>query len=113
MHHLAFRRAYTLLYRRGAEPDLDPTEPWRYSRRAFKSQFSMTCANLAEFRAYWIGDPLRFLARSLICERQFRVPGGAIEIGVYERGIDPETFLADLDCVLLTHDIKRALAAAN
>lgn len=96
VHHLAFRREFAP----------------RYNRRAMKSQFSMSCSNLAEFRAYWIGDPERFLARSVACQRAFRIPAGAVEIGVYAHPFNPDAFLADLDCVIATIDNQARRSAA-
>lgn len=97
MHHFAFRRLYQPLY----------------DRRAMKSQFSMTCANLGEFRAYWFGDPGRFLARSVSCQRKFAIPANAVEIGLYAAPFNPDAFLADLDCTLATLDRQSARATAS
>lgn len=87
-----------------------------YGRREMKSQFSMSIANLGEFRAYWIGDPGRFLARSVSCQRKFSIPARAIEIGLYVAPFHSDSFLADLDCVLAAIDHEatreRALSAA-
>lgn len=84
VHHSTFRREYQPLY----------------DRRAVKSQFSMTCSNLAEFKAYWLPGERKLVARSVSCQREFRVPAEAVLIGHYAHGIDAEAFLKDLDCVI-------------
>lgn len=87
----------------------------RYYRAKMRSQFSMTIANLGAFRAFWIGNPERFLARSMSCTRQFRIPDGARLIGTYEQPFRPDAFLEDLDDVLaqLDHDAAQARAAST
>ena len=110
--HVLIRRDILreLLHERDFRAEFSPL----YERREMKSQFSMSCANLGEFRAYWIGDPARFLARSVSCQRKFSIPARAIEIGLYVAPFDPEAFLADLDCVLaaINYEATRERASA-
>ncbi len=107
-HHVVIRAA--VMHERDFRDAFSPL----YERREMKSQFSMSCANLGEFRAYWIGDPARFLARSVSCQRKFSIPARAIEIGLYVAPFDPEAFLADLDCVLaaINYEATRERASA-
>ena len=91
-HHLTFRRAFALIY----------------DRRAVKSQFSMSCANLAEFRAYWTPGARKLVARSVSCQREFRIPADAILVGLYAHPFNADAFLADLDCVLANLERQQA-----
>lgn len=95
-HHAAFRTHYSPLY----------------DRRQVKSQFSMSACNLPEFKAYWLPEKRKMLARSIACQRQFRIPADAIEIGLYAHPFNADAFLADLDCVIASLDIQRAHSAA-
>lgn len=92
VHHRTFRREFQPLY----------------DRRAVKSQFSMSCANLAEFRAYWTPGARKMVARSVSCQREFRIPADAILIGLYAHPFNADQFLADLDCVIATHERQQA-----
>ena len=85
-----------------------------YHRAAIRSQFSMTLANLGAFTAFWLGQPDRFVARSVSCTRRFRIPEGAHRIGTYEAPFSPDAFLEDLDDLLarLEHDARQAAAAS-
>lgn len=76
-----------------------------YDRAAIRSQFSMSLANLGEFRVYWLPEPRRIMARSVSCTRQFRVPPGAELVGVYSAPCRTDAFFDDLD------DLIRRLAA--
>ena len=76
-----------------------------YDRPAIRSQFSMSLANLGEFRVFWLPEPRRIMARSISCTRQFRVPAGAELVGVYSAPCKTEAFVDDLD------DLIRRLAA--
>lgn len=97
-HHAAFRRAFRPIY----------------DRRAVKSQFSMSCANLDQFHAYWLPSAKTLVARSIACRRRFRVPPGAIHVGTYANPCSADAFLDDLDCVLATleADATRSASAA-
>lgn len=88
LYHRAFRAAHTPLYDR---PDA-------------RSQFSMCCANLAEFRMYWDPPTGKLIARSVICARAFKVPPSVIAIGVYCAPFDPEDFLNDLDSSITAYE---------
>lgn len=76
-----------------------------YDRAAIRSQFSMSLANLGEFRVYWLPEPRRIMARSVSCTRQFRVPPGAELVGVYSAPCRTDAFFDDLD------DLIRRIAA--
>lgn len=84
-----------------------------YHRAAIRSQFSMSLANLGAFVAFWLGQPDRFVARSVSCTRRFRIPDGAHRIGTYEAPFSPDAFLEDLDDLLarLDRDARQAEAA--
>lgn len=98
MHEAAFRAQYRAVY----------------DRAAMRSQFSMCLANLVAFTAYWLGQPDRFVARSVSCTRRFRVPDGAHRIGTYEAPFSPDAFLEDLDDLLarIDRDARQAAAAS-
>lgn len=76
-----------------------------YDRAGIRSQFTMSLANLGEFRVYWLPAHRRIMARSISCTRQFRVPPGAELVGVYSNPFKTEAFFDDLD------DLIRRLAA--
>ncbi len=71
-----------------------------YDRAAIRSQFTMSLANLGEFRVYWLPARRRIMARSISCTRQFRVPPGAELVGVYSNPFKTEAFFDDLDDVI-------------
>ncbi len=96
LHHVTFRALY--------EPLFD--------RRQVRSQFSMTCANLAEFDVFWNPMKRKIIARSVTCSRRFALPAGVVKVGTYSSPFSAEDFLNDLDCLLATNDHPPALAAA-
>lgn len=85
-----------------------------YDRAAVRQQFTMSCANLGEFRAFWVPDHRRIACRSVSCSRQFRVPPGALEIGVYSAPCATDTFFEDLDDLLTRscHETREPAPAA-
>lgn len=96
VHHATFRRWFRPLY----------------DRRAVRSQFTMSLANLGEFRVFWLPDLRRMVARSVACSRHFRIPEGAVPVGTYSSPFTADQFLDDLDCVLATLDHEARSAAA-
>lgn len=94
--HGEFRRAHTALY----------------DRPGARSQFSMYCANLAEFRMYWNPATGKLIARSLVCARAFRLPPDIVTVGVYCAPFSPEEFLRDLDSCIALHERTSARQAA-
>lgn len=76
-----------------------------YDRAGMRQQFTMSLANLGEFRVYWLPEHRRIMARSISCTRQFRVPPGAELVGVYSAPCRTDQFFDDLD------DVIRRLAA--
>lgn len=71
-----------------------------YDRTEIYQWFSMTLANLDEFRAYWIPGRQSPIARGLSARKNWPVPPGAIFVGQYVPPCNPRTFLEDLDGVL-------------
>lgn len=71
-----------------------------YNRPRVRSQFSMSCANLGEFRVYWLPEHRTIMARSISCRRRFTVPDSAIMVGVYSAPCAAAQFLEDLDDVI-------------
>lgn len=84
-----------------------------YDRPDARSQFSMCCANLAEFRMLWNPATGKLIARSVICKREFRIPAGVVPIGVYCAPFDPEYFLSDLDSCITLYERYTAALQAN
>ena len=84
MHERAFRAAFYPIY----------------DRQQVRQQFTMSIANLGEFRVYWLPGVRRILARSVSCRRQFRVPDGATLIGTYGEPCEPAALFRDLDALL-------------
>ena len=74
-----------------------------YDREQVRQQFSMSLANLGEFRVYWLPEHRRILARSISCRRQFRVPDAAILVGTYGDPCEPAVLFRDLDELLAPH----------
>lgn len=85
MHERAFRAAYAPLY----------------DRAAIRQQFTMSLANLGEFRVYWLPSLRRIVVRSVSCRRQFRVPDDAILVGTYSDACPPADFFAALDEIIV------------
>lgn len=68
-----------------------------YDRAAVRQQFTMSVANLGEFRVFWLPAERRIVCRSVACSRQFRVPEGARLVGAYAAPCSVTTFFEDLD----------------
>jgi hypothetical protein len=68
-----------------------------YDRERIRAQFTMSLANLGDFRVYWLPDYKRIVCRSVCCRRQFRVPSGALLVGTYGEPCAPSTFFQALD----------------
>lgn len=97
MHERDFRAAFTPLY----------------ERAKVRQQFSMSAANLGEFRVYWLPEQRRIVARSISCNRHFAVPAGALEVGVYSAPCSITTFFEDLDeTIARGQSAQRAAARA-
>ncbi len=96
VHHFEFRRWFQPLY----------------DRRAVRSQFTMSLANLGEFRVFWLPALRRIMARSVSCTRQFAIPAGAVLVGTYSHPFRADAFLDDLDCAIATHEHAAAASAA-
>lgn len=73
-----------------------------YDRAAIRSQFTMSLANLGEFRVFWLPEHRRIMARSVSCTRHFKVPPGALLVGVYSTPCKTDAFFDDLDELLRT-----------
>lgn len=69
-------------------------------RLQIRGQVSMTLANLAAFRLYWLPNLRRVCARSLSVTRRFAVPAEAVLVGEYEAPIPTGDVLADLEELL-------------
>lgn len=82
-----------------------------YDREQVRQQFTMSLANLGEFRVYWVPGVRRILARSISCRRQFRVPDGSILVGTYGEPCAPGVMFRDLDS-LLAPSTEKARATA-
>lgn len=85
VHESEFRRAFSPLY----------------DRQAVRSQFSMSLANLGEFRVFWLPEHRRIMARSISCTRHFAIPEGAREVGVFSGPCKMADFFEALDFVVL------------
>lgn len=82
-----------------------------YDRAAIRSQFTMSLANLGEFRVFWLPELRRIMARSISCTRHFKVPEGALLVGVYSNPCRTDAFFDDLDELLRTASEPSALRA--
>lgn len=71
-----------------------------YDRAKVRSQFCMSCANLGEFRVYWLPAHRTIMARSVSIRRRFTVPDDAVLVGVYSAPCPASHFLEDLDDVI-------------
>ncbi len=71
-----------------------------YDRAKVRSQFSMSCANLGEFRVYWLPAHRTIMCRSISIRRRFTVPEDAVLVGVYCAPCPAADFLEDLDNVI-------------
>ena len=85
VHEEAFRRAFAPLY----------------DRQAIRSQFSMSLANLGEFRVFWLPAYRRIMCRSISCTRHFAIPDGALEVGTFSGPCSSAAFFEALDYVVL------------
>jgi hypothetical protein len=52
-------------------------------RATIRQRASAALANLGEFRLYWVPKHRCITARSLSVRRRFRIPRGAVEVGLY------------------------------
>jgi hypothetical protein len=66
-------------------------------RRRLAGQISMSLCNLEAFRLFWIPLSRRVTARSIQPRRRFRLPPGALEVGVYAYGVKTADVLRDLE----------------
>lgn len=82
-----------------------------YDREKIRSQFTMSLANLGEFRVFWLPDLGRIMVRSVSCQRQFRVPKGALIVGTYSAPCKAEDFFEALEAVILAPAQAKARAA--
>jgi hypothetical protein len=78
-----------------------------YDHEQVRQQFTMSLANLGEFRVYWVPSHRRVLMRSISCRRQFRVPDGATLVGTYGEPCAPAVLFRDLDRLLAPHAPER------
>ena len=85
LHESEFRRAFSPLY----------------DRQAVRSQFSMSLANLGEFRVFWLPRLRRIMCRSISCTRHFAIPEGALEVGTFSGPCTSADFFEALDFVVL------------
>ena len=81
-----------------------------YDREKIRSQFTMSLANLGEFRAYWLHDLAKIMVRSVSCQRQFRVPEGARLVGTWSAPCKVEDFFEALDAVILAPEPEQQKA---
>ena len=72
-----------------------------YDRQAIRSQFSMSLANLGEFRVFWLPHLRRIVCRSISCTRHFRIPEGSLEVGTFSGPCKMADFFEALDFVVL------------
>lgn len=84
-----------------------------YDRQAIRSQFSMSLANLGEFRVFWLPAHRRIMCRSVSCTRHFSIPEGALEVGTFSDPCRMADFFEALDFVVLRalEDTDEARAA--
>lgn len=84
-----------------------------YDRAAVRSQFSMSLANLGEFRVYWLPERRRIVARSVCCTRHFAVPEGAQLVGTFADPCKADAFFEALDVVVRmpAEEARKARAA--
>lgn len=86
----------------------------RYDRERIRSQFSMSLANLGDFRVFWLDDPARIVCRSISCSRHFAIPAGAREVGIYSQAPGVvATFFEDLEELLRGLQTTAAAARAT
>lgn len=71
-----------------------------YDRAAIRSQFSMSLANLGEFRVFWLPEHRRIMCRSVSCRRHFAIPDGALEVGTFANPCKSDAFFEALDEVI-------------
>ncbi len=71
-----------------------------YDRAAIRSQFSMSLANLGEFRVFWLPEQRRIMCRSVSCRRHFAIPDGALEVGTFANPCKSDAFFEALDEVI-------------
>jgi hypothetical protein len=70
-------------------------------RKRLANRISMTLANLpGAFTLYWIPEQRRIAARSIDSAKPWRVPPGALKIGVYCGPMRARTVLEDLEDAL-------------
>lgn len=84
-----------------------------YDREKIRSQFTMSLANLGEFRAFWLPDMAKIMVRSVSCQRQFRVPEGALLVGTWSAPCRVEDFFEALDAVILAPETAKRKARAG
>lgn len=84
-----------------------------YDREKIRSQFTMSLANLGEFRAFWLPDMAKITVRSVSCQRQFRVPEGALLVGTWSAPCRVEDFFEALDAVILAPETAKRKARAG
>lgn len=67
-------------------------------RRLIRSRIAMALCNLPEFRVYWLPGHRMVACRSLSVRRRFRLPPGAVELGVYSHdGTTAPEIVRDLE----------------
>lgn len=106
--HVLIRREVMpeLLHERDFRAAFEPI----YDRERARQQFTMSLANLGEFRVFWSPGVRKVVARSTSCRREFRVPQDAVLVGRYRTPAKADAFLEDLDCVI--EEISRGQHAA-
>lgn len=66
-----------------------------------RSRIASALCNLDAFRLFWLAAQRVVVARSLSGQRAFRVPAGAVEVGVYQAGgLNAGEIIADLSELL-------------
>lgn len=112
--HVTFRRAspivpgpFAQLLETMHEREFRATFEPVYDRAAIRSQFSMSLANLGEFRVFWLADRRRIMVRSISCTRHFAIPEGAVLVGVYSNPCKPDAFFEALDEVIRAEFAER------
>lgn len=84
-----------------------------YDRAALRSRFSMSLANLVEFRAYWVPSQRRVITRGIASTKPWPIPPDSEFIGRYAHPCSSEDFIEDLDNVIARLHVAAASQARS
>lgn len=86
---------------------LTDEERWCAGRKFSRSQ------HLEHIEMYWVPTIRGVIARTIGATREFRLPPGAISIGIYTPPFNVETFLGDLEDLLVKTEREVLLRAID